>query len=311
LIEDDFAEDDARYIAPRKPRKARPEFDISTLAEPAGLEAGFQTTYKPSRFEEGWLLTSLQAFYQQSFIDDVLFHVKGGKEASVYCCAATPRTGTPLLAAKVYRPRQFRTLRNDKMYREGRPILTADGRPAKRTDHRLLRAVGKKTAFGVQVEHTSWLMYEYTTLERLHRAGGAVPKPLAASENALLMSYHGDRKRPAPTLIEVTLGRDEAQIAFAEVLRNLTLMLEHGVVHGDLSAYNILYWEGRITLIDFPQVADIQGNNNARFILQRDITRVCEYFARQGVACDPEALGAELWARYGAAADSPPLLSDD
>jgi len=80
-------------------------------------------------------------------------------------------------AAKVYRPREFRNLRNDKMYREGRPILTAAGRRVKKTDHRLLRAVGKKTEFGVQVEHTSWLMYEYTTLKQLHDAGAAVREP--------------------------------------------------------------------------------------------------------------------------------------
>src|SRR5205085_1795840 len=139
-----------------------------------------------------------------------------GKEASVYCCKAHPATGVELLAAKVYRPRQFRNLRNDKMYREGRPLLTADGNVAKRTDHRLMRAVGKKSEFGVQVQHTSWLMYEYTTLERLFREGAAVPCPVSAAENAILMGFQGDAQRAAPTLIEVAPEPDEAESLFRE-----------------------------------------------------------------------------------------------
>src|SRR4029079_3185499 len=177
---------------------------------------------------------------------DVLGQVKGGKEASVYRCVADPTTGAALLAAKVYRPRMFRNLRNDKVYREGRAILTADGRAVKKTDHRVMHAIGKKTAFGEQVKHTSWVMYEYTTIERLYRAGAAVPQPLAAAENAILMSYYGDERRAAPTLNEVILARDEAAALFQEALRNIELLLQHNLVHGDLSAYNILYWQGRI-----------------------------------------------------------------
>src|SRR5205823_142296 len=98
--------------------------------------------------------------------------------------------------------------------REGRPVLTAEGRPAKATDDRLMRALGKKTAFGVQVQHTSWLMYEYTTLHRLFHAGAAVPQPFAAAENAILMSYRGDAQGPAPTLNGVSLEREEASVLF-------------------------------------------------------------------------------------------------
>ena len=75
-------------------------------------------------------------------------------------------------------------------------------------------------------------------------------------------------------------------------------MLEHDLVHGDLSAYNILYWDGEITLIDFPQVVSLQGNPDAYTILQRDIRRVCEYFARQGVRCDADSIMDDLWHRH-------------
>ena len=271
---------------------------VAGLGDLEGLERGFETTYQPGRYEEGWLLSSLRAFYDQTLITDVLAQVKGGKEASVYCCAAHATTGRPLLAAKVYRPHEFRTLRNDRVYREGRDILTSAGRPVKVTDHRIMRAIGKKSAFGRQVMHTSWLMHEYTAMERLHRAGAAVPQPVAASENAILMGYRGDAQVAAPTLNEVDLDREEANTLFREVLRNVELMLRHHLIHGDLSAYNILYWEGEITLIDFPQVTDVRTNNRAYAMLERDITRVCQYFARQGVRCDADAIMQGFWSRH-------------
>ncbi|MEO7913510.1 MAG: RIO1 family regulatory kinase/ATPase [Roseiflexaceae bacterium] len=281
---------------------------VAELAEPTGLEAGFVTSYQPARYEAVWLLDSLRMFYDEQLITDVLGQVKGGKEASVYRCAAHPTTGETLLAAKVYRPRMFRNLRNDKMYREGRSILSSDGSAVKKTDHRLMRAVGKKTAFGVQVAHTSWLMYEYTTMERLFQAGASVPRPYAAGENAILMTYFGDERRAAPTLSEIRLPTEEAEVLFQEVLRNIELLLEHGLIHGDLSAYNILYWQEKAVLIDFPQVSDITSNSKSDFILRRDITRVCEYFIRQGVRCDPAAITRDLWERYGALAEQQAAL---
>jgi RIO kinase 1 len=283
---------------PRRPRKAPHATGVEELTETPENAEEFHTTYQPSRFEHGWLFSSLSPFYQQNLIHDVLYHVKGGKEASVYCCAAHPATGRELVAVKVYRPRQFRNLRNDKMYREGRPLLTADGNVAKRTDTRLMRAVGKKTEFGLQVQHTSWLMYEYKTLERLFQEGAAVPQPIGAGENAIVMGFQGDAQRAAPTLSEVSLEPDEAASLFQEALRNVELMLRLDVIHGDLSAYNMLHWEGKITVIDFPQVSSVETNSQARFILQRDITRTCEYFQRQGVDCEPEAILNRLWQRY-------------
>ncbi|HEX6288201.1 MAG TPA: RIO1 family regulatory kinase/ATPase [Herpetosiphonaceae bacterium] len=283
-----------RKVAKRK-QSARP----ASAAEVGGsAEAGSLTmTYVPARFEAEWLRASLASFYTDELISDVLASVKGGKEASVYRCQAQPHTGE-LLAAKVYRPRQFRNLRNDKLYRDGRTIRTPDGRPVKSTDDRLMRALGKKTAFGKQVSHTSWLMHEFTTLERLHQLGAAVPRPVAANDNALLMSYHGDASTAAPTMNGVRLAAREAQRLFEEVLRNIELMLAQGLIHGDLSAYNILYWEGKLTIIDFPQITYAATNRNAREIFDRDVTRVCEYFIAQGVRAQPEQIAADLWERY-------------
>jgi RIO kinase 1 len=272
---------------------------IEELAdEVRGTEGSdFTTTYTPARYEKGWLYDSVRSFYSLDLITDVLGQVKGGKEASVYRCEGHPATGQALLAAKVYRPRQFRNLRNDAMYRQGREVLKGDGRAVKKTDQRIARAVGKKSAFGVQVQHTSWLMYEYTTLERLHTAGAAVPKPWGVNDNAIMMEYIGDEYEAGPALNEVRLDPDEVEPLFRETLRNIELMLNMNLIHGDLSAYNILYWDGKITLIDFPQVSNSRANDKARFILGRDITRVCQYFSGQGLDCDAEAILNDMWQR--------------
>lgn len=279
-----------------RPKKS--DHEIRAQLSAADASDGFKTTYQPSRYEEGWLMQALRDFYRMDYITDVLAQVRGGKEASVYRCSARPGMDADLLAAKVYRPRQFRQLRNDQMYREGRQVLTAEGKAAKETDHRLMRALGKKTEFGAQVAHTSWLMYEYQTLQRLYSIGAAVPKPYAASTNAILMGYVGDANRAGSTLSEVSLDVDEANTLLDEVLRNIELMLANGMIHGDLNSYNILYWEGKITLIDFPQVTDSHGNSQAYSILKRDIERVCTYFAGQGADRDPSTIMRRLWKTY-------------
>lgn len=291
---------DRTHKGPRKPKKSQAAI-VSALADEAeGLEAGFEITYTPARFEREWLYASLRPFYDQSLITDVLASVKGGKEASVYRCRANASTGVDLLAAKVYRPRKLRNLRNDKLYREGRTILGVDGKPADPRDMRMQRAIAQGTAYGAQVGHTSWLMYEYKSLERLHRAGAAVPAPVGVAENAILMGYVGDERRAAPTLHEATLASGEAPHLFDEVLRNVELMLAQGFIHGDLSAYNVLYWQGKITLIDFPQVVNSRGNRHAYALLKRDVQRVCEYFTGQGVRCHAPSIADRLWQRYAA-----------
>lgn len=282
---------------------------LHEIADTTGLEGGFETTYQPGLFEEGWLLESVRTFYEQDLISDVLYRVRGGKEANVYCCKALPSVGLSLVAAKVYRPQMFRNLRNDKLYRDGRPILNAQGRAVKTSEHRIMRAIGKKTSYGEQISHTSWLMYEFNTLKRLYDAGASVPKPIVASENSILMSFHGDARIGAPTLNGISLDYEEVEPLFEEVMRNIKLMLSMGLIHGDLSAYNILYWRGKITLIDFPQVVNVQSNRSARMILTRDIQRVCEYFAQQGLERDVEAIADDCWNRVAAFAplDDPEL----
>ena len=142
-----------------------------------------------------------------------------------------------------------------------------------------------------------------------------MPRPIAASDNAILMSYHGDERMAAPTLNTIHLEPDEARRLYLEVLRNVDLMLQRDLIHGDLSAYNILYWAaedtpGDITIIDFPQVVNLRTNDKARFILRRDIQRTCEYFGQQGVQCDAVATMEGLWRRYVEGTDPLDLAAD-
>jgi RIO kinase 1 len=257
----------------------------------------FAFTYQAARFEEGWLLDSLGYFYEQHWISDVLRKIKAGKEASVYLCRAGALVDEPLVAAKVYRPRMLRNLRDDHVYREGRVDLDEDGRELH--DDGAIHAISVRTRYGEEMRHQSWIAYEYTALQSLFAAGVEVPRPYAMAHNAILMHYLGDTTFPAPTLNTVNLPRIEAESLFHRVMENLDRMLADERIHGDLSAYNILYWEGEMALIDFPQVVSPIHNRNAYRIFERDVTRLCEYFTDQGLALHPSRLAADLWAAHG------------
>lgn len=232
-------------------------------------------------------LDALEPFFKERWISDVLHVVKSGKEATVYCCRAHPDTELGLLAAKVYRARDDRSFKNDAIYQEGRVV----------PDKRLRRAVEHKTRKGREAQFRLWVEHESQTLRMLYGAGAQVPVPFAVTGNAILMQYLGDQHAPAPTLSRVTLDRDEARPLFTRLLRDVELWLSLGRVHADLSAFNILYHRERLTVIDFPQSVDPEVNGNAYALLQRDITNLCDYWARYGVRNDPERLTAEIWTR--------------
>ena len=257
----------------------------------------FQFTYKAARFEEAWLLDSLIEIAQHQWIADVLRKVKGGKEASVYLCRSGTAVPEPLVAAKVYRPRSLRNLKNDQQYRVGRVDLDADGNALVKSGD--VHAIQKRTSYGETLRHQSWIAYEFRTLELLHQAGVDVPKPYALERNSILMGYVGGPDAAAPALVSVALEPQEARRLYERTVYNIDLMLKHNCIHGDLSAYNILYWNGGITLIDFPQVVPPESNPAAWTIFKRDVTRVCQYFADQGVDCDGGRLAADLWTAHG------------
>jgi RIO kinase 1 len=281
----------------QKRESKKQETDAKLFIRAQEISREFQFTYKAARFEEAWLLDSLVEIAEHKWISDVLRKVKGGKEASVYLCKPGVAVDAPLLAAKIYRPRMLRNLKNDQQYRTGREDLDENGNVI--IDDGILHAMKKRTAFGEEVRHQSWIAYEFTTLEILHKAGADVPKPYAMEKNAILMGYVGDLSTAAPALNSVNLEFDEAKQLYERAIRNIDLMLTHDRIHGDLSAYNILYWKGDITLIDFPQVVFPNSNPSSWNIFLRDLTRVCQYFLAQGVECDARKLAADLWTSHG------------
>jgi RIO kinase 1 len=118
-------------------------------------------------------------------------------------------------------------------------------------------------------------------------------------KNAILMDYIGDIDSAAPTLNTVMLERGEVKPLYERVLRDIDLLLTNQRIHGDLSAYNILYWDGEISLIDFPQVVQPDSNPAAWAIFLRDVTRICQYFASQGLRRDARKLATDLWTSHG------------
>ncbi len=281
----------------RKRESKKAETDARLFVRAQEISKEFNFTYKAARFEEAWLLDSLVEIAEHQWIADVIRKVKGGKEASVYLCSPGPSAGDALIAAKIYRPRSLRNLKNDSQYRVGRIDIDSEGHRIK--GDRAFRAIKNRTQYGEEVRHQSWISYEFQTLQTLFEAGADVPKPYAMEKNAIIMDFVGDAENAAPPLSSVRLDAHEAKSLFERVMNNVRIMLDHHRIHGDLSAYNILYWDGDISFIDFPQVVAPESNPQAWSIFLRDITRICEYFTSQGVRSNPRRLAEEIWMAHG------------
>lgn len=268
------------------------------------LPAEFAASAQVTETERAWLRQHLAWFVENELITDVVGRIKAGKEATVYCCSAHPSVGAPWVAAKLYREWSLRGSQNMGEYQQGRGMLDDEGNAGQSRSWRAERPGGRKSKRGKAAVQTSWLMHELTLLEALHAQGADVPRPLGHREHALLMEYIGDEAGAAPTLNDVKLEPEEAKPLFERVIFNVELLLELGWVHGDLSEYNILYHQGRVVLIDFPQVASCHNNPRARALFERDIERVARYFERWGHGTDPRQLARELWAKHVSEADA-------
>lgn len=236
------------------------------------------------------LEAALEPFFDDGLITDILYQLKSGKEATVFCCRGGSKFDHQRVAAKVYKSRDFRAFRNDAIYQEGRVIL----------DKRAARAVSKRTEFGGQVRSAMWSGHEWGTLRTLHAAGADVPRPLAQSSGAILMEFIGDADEPAPNLKSADLTRVQAEAACERLLDNIQLWLAYDIIHGDLSPFNVLYFDDRPVVIDFPQAVDPRFNGNAFTLLHRDIENLTRHFARYGIQHDAFALAerySAIWER--------------
>jgi RIO kinase 1 len=232
---------------------------------------------------------AFEHFLDEGLIHSVIRPIKSGKEASVHLCRANPSTTEERLAAlKVYHPPDRRAFRDEGLYRDGEFIKPRTVR----------KAVEKRTRFGREVAAAIWVNREWEMLGELHGAGADVPRPIARTDRAILMSYVGDEDDAAPQLRSYRLERSEADDLFRQVLRNIELFLYRNVIHGDLSPYNVLVWEGRVTVIDLPQAVDPRKNRHARTLLERDVERVVEHFAPHGVRASAHRIAADYWTAW-------------
>jgi RIO kinase 1 len=229
--------------------------------------------------------SSFDHFVDEGLITDVVRIIKTGKEASVHLCRGHPATGHELLALKLYHPLDRRDFRDESLYRDGEWIK----------ERRIRVALEKRTRFGREVQGSIWVNREWETLNTLSAGGAPVPHPIAATHDAILMTYVGDGDMAAPQLRSLRPDRDEAQDLFDQLIRAIEAMLFRDVIHGDLSAYNVLVWNGRATVIDLPQAVDPRKNRHAEALLERDVGRICEHFERYGVRSSPESIASDLW----------------
>lgn len=251
----------------------------------------------PSREEEDRnvedvLLAGLDPLIEDRLILEVIRPIKSGKEAAVYLCRAHPSLGCDLVAAKIYRPHERRSFRRNGIYQQGRERTA-------RSDAQEMRTLSQQSKGGRTRRFNAWIAHEMRTLEMLHRAGASVPEPFVQRGSVILMEYIGDADHPAPMLVNLPIAQDEAAHLHAEVLRNVELFLIHHRVHADLSAFNILLWQDRLTIIDFPQAVDPRYNDDAFDLLLRDFANVNVYFADRGVeVADPISQALTIWRKH-------------
>ena len=234
----------------------------------------------------------LQALVAEGLIDSVVRQLKSGKEADVYVV----RCGDETCAAKVYKEAHKRSFRQAVDYTENRKVRNS----------RQARAMAKGTAFGRQQQEAAWQSAEVDALYRLAAAGVRVPQPGNFHDGVLLMELVADeRGDAAPRLNDLSFSETEARQHHATLIGEVVRMLCAGVIHGDLSEFNILLAADGPVIIDLPQAVDAAGNNHAPAILERDVVNLRNYFGRYA----PELLltdyGKEIWALYEAGALQP------
>ncbi len=229
----------------------------------------------------------LQPLVDEGLVDTVLRQLMSGKEATVYVV----RCGDDVRCAKVYKEASQRSFRQAASYQEGRKVKNS----------RQARAMEKGTRYGRKMQEEVWQNAEVDALYRLAAAGVRVPRPYICFEGVLLMELVTDADgHAAPRLAEVDLSMEQALLFHAQLLREVVLMLCAGVVHGDLSGYNILVDADGPVIIDLPQAIDAAGNTEAAAMLERDVANLADCLGRFAPALLELQYGKEIWALYSA-----------
>lgn len=228
---------------------------------------------------------ALQPLIDDGIIDEVLRPLKSGKEASVFIV----RSGTTVRCAKVYKDMGQRSFQQRVTYQEGRQVRGS----------RQARAMGKSSRFGRKEQESAWKNAEVDALYQLAAAGVRVPLPYGYFNGVLVMELITDAQGfTAPGLGDVTLTPEEAREYHRFLISQIVRMLCAGLIHGDLSEYNVLVGQEGPVIIDLPQVVSAAGNNNARVMLQRDVRNITLTLGRFAPELLTTRFGEEMWALF-------------
>ena len=221
----------------------------------------------------------------EGMVDEVVRQLMSGKEAEVYVV----RCGGHTRCAKVYKEASKRSFRQNVQYTEGRKVKNS----------RRARAMEKGSRYGRQEQEQAWQSAEVDALHRLAAAGVRVPRPYNFLEGVLLMELvTDDSGNAAPRLNDLVLSEAQAREYHHTLIVQVVRMLCAGIIHGDLSEYNVLVGSGGPVIIDLPQAVDAAGNNSAGAMLERDVDNLTSYFGRFAPALRTTDYGREIWSLY-------------
>ncbi len=227
----------------------------------------------------------LQPLVDDGLVDEVIRPLMSGKEADVFIV----RCGSKVRCAKIYKDALKRSFKKAAQYTEGRKVRNT----------RRARAIEKGSKFGRKQQEDTWQNAEVDALYRLARAGVRVPEPYGCFDGVLLMELITDENGDvAPRLNEVSMSAEQAREDHALMMHYVMCMLCAGLVHGDLSEFNVLVDENGPVIIDLPQAVDAAANNNARSMLERDVKNMSDYYGLFAPELRNSHYAEEIWALY-------------
>jgi len=229
----------------------------------------------------------LQPLIDEGLVDEVLRPLMSGKEAAVYVV----RCGEAIRCAKVYKEASQRSFKKAVQYQEGRKVRSS----------RRARAMEKGSSFGREQAEESWQNAEVDALYKLSDAGVRVPTPFGCYDGVLLMELIVDEDGDvAPRLNDIQLTAEQARRDHKTMMQDVLRMLGVGLVHGDLSEFNVLQDQHGPVIIDLPQAVDAAANNNAQWMLTRDVENITQYYAQFAPELASSHYAKEIWALFEA-----------
>jgi RIO kinase 1 len=227
----------------------------------------------------------IKPLIEDGLISEVIQSIMSGKEASLYVV----RCGTKIRCAKVYKEVNKRSFKKSAQYQEGRKIKNS----------RRARAMQKGSKYGKQQQEEAWQNAELLALRRVAECGVRVPETFGYFDGILLMELITDKQgHVASRLADISMSKETALFEYNIVIRYVVYMLCAGIIHGDLSEFNVLVGADGLVIIDLPQAVDASSNNHAESMLKRDVNNITQYFSNFAPELGNTRYGDEIWSLY-------------